>query len=104
QHARRRLADGTATAGEADRLHRSVANPKAQVDLVTAQRIVRLDVVVGRLNRLAVPGISIVVEDDLAIEIVVDRRETDCHALIVVHSAGRQNPASRGRPENEAPW
>ena len=84
EHAGRRLADRAAPAHEPDRRDRAVVEPVAQVDLVAAERVVRLDDAVRRVDRLMVARVAIVVEDDLAIEIVVDGRGTDCHSSIVV--------------------
>jgi hypothetical protein len=52
-----------------------------EVDLIAAQGVVRLESAIGRLNLAAAPRVAVVVEDDLAVEIVVDRSKSDCHAL-----------------------
>src|SRR5207253_2393206 len=65
-------------------------------DLVSAQRVVGGHLAVGAVNLVAVPGISVMVEDDLAKEVVVDRGETECHASIVVHRPTRRSAGARG--------
>ena len=83
QHAGGRLADGAAVADEADRLDTAVAHTQRQIDLITTQRIACLDRAISRFHAFPVARVAIVVKDDLAIQIVVDRRESNAHKLIL---------------------
>src|SRR5207253_1384032 len=65
EHARRRLADGAATALESDRLDGAILQPEAEVDLVATERVAGVDRLISRLDRGLVPGVAVVVEDDL---------------------------------------
>ncbi len=71
QHRRRRLADRAASAVEADLLdHVSLAEAHRDGDFVPAQRVLPFRLSIGMLEQPVVPRVLVVVQDELAIELV----------------------------------
>src|SRR5690606_20172352 len=87
-HGRRRLADRAALSFDGDLRHFPILEAEVDVDLVTAQRVHPL---CGRLRVVEttpVPGVPVMVEDDLAVELF------ECHQPTPNGSPALRNPVT----------
>ena len=96
QHGGRCLADRAAAALEADRLDPIAAvESEPDRDLVAAERVLAVRPRVGRVEHAVVPRVLVVVEDDLAVEVVRQREAGDVAFSLASPSTRRSTSSGR---------